>query len=431
MPKRRRPGQLAHRIPSPGRSIKGGILYVDPYLYVFETFSKKRWFGRPLLDVLNSEFGRGQSREYFERCMEEELVTVGNARARGDQVVGEHDLLQHWMHRHEPPVSAQRIDVLEEKDGLYSLNKTAPMPMHPSGGYHHNTLKNILESTLGRPVYLAHRLDRLTTGLVVFALDSRRAEELSSSIRSRECQKTYLARVAGDFPKAMPEDIKVPEGADAASLPPVRIEAPGEGGWFRVVAPLRCRDPAQGIWEVARDGQADAKAAETRMRRLNYDGSTTLLEVKPITGRTHQIRLHCQLAGHPIANDPGYGGSTAVKLVDGRPVAAPPASSSAQVVSLGPLEAQKAPPPPLSDPLPQETVDRMLAKAVAVCPTCTGKERYGPEAGEEGEEGGAPYGYDHRGERSSGIWLHAWKYAGSNWSFEAPLPPWARLDAAD
>jgi len=74
----------------------------------------------------------------------------------------------------------------------------------------------------------------------------------------------------------------------------------------RVHTPLRCKNHREGVWEVSNEDKF--KVAETVFKKIYFDGNTSLVEALPITGRTHQIRLHLQWMGHPIANDPNYGG---------------------------------------------------------------------------------------------------------------------------
>lgn len=98
------------------------------------------------------------------------------------------------------------------------------------------------------------------------------------------------------------------------------------GGVVRVQHPIACVSHKDGVYRCAFDDHPnpttattttttevvdavdDAKVATTLVRKLSFNGKTSLVEVKPVHGRTHQIRLHLQWLGHPIANDPCYGG---------------------------------------------------------------------------------------------------------------------------
>ena len=129
---------------------------------------------------------------------------------------------------------------------------------------------------------LVHRLDQATSGLLLLALDSLTHRELSRAFAERRVRKTYLARVKGS---------------------PTR-----RGGWIDVpLARIGTRPPRYGPVPVAEGG----KPALTRWRLLE-SGSTTgaaesLLLLAPHTGRSHQLRVHLALLGHPIVGDAIYG----------------------------------------------------------------------------------------------------------------------------
>jgi 23S rRNA pseudouridine1911/1915/1917 synthase len=127
---------------------------------------------------------------------------------------------------------------------------------------------------------LFHRLDRLTTGVLVFARQHEAARELTKAWSSGSAQKRYLAVVRGDIG----EGTRTLEGA---------------------IAP----DPlVPGRFRVSRRG----KPARTEVRRLASSGEFCLLEVRPLTGRTHQVRVHLAQAGCPVAGDALYGGGGGV-----------------------------------------------------------------------------------------------------------------------
>jgi len=133
-------------------------------------------------------------------------------------------------------------------------------------------------------VWLVHRLDRETSGVMLFAKDPRVAE----AFRERWgelTEKTYLARVAGEMPE--------PEGVFESYL-----AEDADGYRVRSV-------PA---------GTSGAKRARTEWRRLEVSRGSTLVEVKLKTGRKNQIRVHFSEAGHPVEGDVKYGGRKASRL---------------------------------------------------------------------------------------------------------------------
>jgi UPF0176 protein len=180
----------------------------------------------------------------------------------------------------EPPVNAA-VRVLHEDEALIVLDKPAPLPMHPGGRFNRNTLQYLLERVYApqkpRP---AHRLDANTSGVLVVCRTRAIAARVQAQFASRTVEKSYLAQVHGH-----------PE-LDRFSCDLPISNAPGEFG-SRLTGP-------EG------NGMQDASTEFTVLRR-DPDG-TALLEARPLTGRTNQIRLHLRQLGHPIIGDPVYGG---------------------------------------------------------------------------------------------------------------------------
>ena len=175
----------------------------------------------------------------------------------------------------EPAVNAG-IEVLHEDEAIIVLNKPAPLPMHACGRFNRNTLSHFLHAAWHpekpRP---AHRLDANTSGVLVCARTRHFAKLLQPQFARGEVEKVYLARVLGH---------------------------PSEDA-FAIDAPISGEAVELGAREIDEDGQS----AVTRFRVLRRDDDgTSLLEARPLTGRTNQIRIHLWHAGFPIAGDPVY-----------------------------------------------------------------------------------------------------------------------------
>jgi tRNA pseudouridine32 synthase/23S rRNA pseudouridine746 synthase/23S rRNA pseudouridine1911/1915/1917 synthase len=159
------------------------------------------------------------------------------------------------------------------------IDKPAGIPVHsgPSGGPHLEHWFPLLRFGLPRPPALAHRLDRDTSGCLVLGRHAKALRRLGALFAEGRIEKTYWAVVAGIPAK--------PNGT--------------------VDAPLKKQTRRIG-WrmEVADDGQR----AVTDYRVLGTADDRAWLELRPHTGRTHQIRVHCALLGCPVIGDPIYGG---------------------------------------------------------------------------------------------------------------------------
>ena len=158
------------------------------------------------------------------------------------------------------------------------IDKPAGLPVHPGpkGG---ETLVHHLDALrfgLPRRPEAAHRLDRDTSGCLVLGRHPRAIARLNELFRRNEVDKVYWAVVEGG-PDAEEGEI------DLALAP----KSPDRGWWMKV-------DPS---------GQPSL----TRWRVLGRSEGLTLLELRPVTGRTHQLRVHCAASGFPILGDPIYG----------------------------------------------------------------------------------------------------------------------------
>jgi RluA family pseudouridine synthase len=180
-----------------------------------------------------------------------------------------------------PPLSEAEIQArLLYRDGLILvIDKPAGLPVHagPGGGPNLEQCFDGLRFGLKAPPALAHRLDRDTSGCLVLGRHPKALSKLGTLFQSRQIDKTYWAVVVGAPPES--------EG---------RVEAPllkttrKDGGWRMVVDPK-------------------GQAAATTYRVIGSGDGLSWLELKPETGRTHQVRVHCAELGCPILGEPMYG----------------------------------------------------------------------------------------------------------------------------
>ncbi len=176
--------------------------------------------------------------------------------------------------------SIQRLEsqILFEDDAMIVLNKPSGMAVHGGSGLSFGVIEGLRAlRPEARFLELVHRLDRDTSGVLLVAKKRSALRSLHEQLRVKTMRKQYLALVRGQW------------------QPHAKV----------VNAPLRKNDLQSGerVVRVSSDG----KPSETRFRIARQFAEATLVECSPITGRTHQIRVHTQHAGHPIACDDKYG----------------------------------------------------------------------------------------------------------------------------
>jgi 23S rRNA pseudouridine1911/1915/1917 synthase len=177
------------------------------------------------------------------------------------------------------------LAILHEDADLIVLNKPPGMVVHPGAGVRRGTLANALLhhfrglSNIGgveRPG-IVHRLDRETSGVMVVAKNDVTHRGLAAQFKARTMSKTYEALVWGR-PRRSEGCIDAPIG----------------------------RHPRRRMTMTVRPG---GRASRSRYRLIETIGSVTLMELRPETGRTHQLRVHLSHLGHPVVGDRHYGGS--------------------------------------------------------------------------------------------------------------------------
>jgi 23S rRNA-/tRNA-specific pseudouridylate synthase len=154
-------------------------------------------------------------------------------------------------------------------------------------------LWDTLGEELGTKPYLVHRLDKGTSGALLVALDQATQSTLTRAFSQRQVRKFYLTWARGD----------VPAGRTLTIDLPLRK---GRKSRYRVAGPRDHIVHAGGRWSLLND-PGDGKASVTRLRLLRPADGASLLLAMPITGRTHQLRVHLAWIGHPIQGDPLYG----------------------------------------------------------------------------------------------------------------------------
>uniref|UniRef100_A0A1D1XGI8 Pseudouridine synthase n=1 Tax=Anthurium amnicola TaxID=1678845 RepID=A0A1D1XGI8_9ARAE len=355
---------------------RNGRRYVRPYYFEFISHVKDRWAGKTIVDLFAEEF-KGRPYEYFVSAVKSGRIQVDGQIVPVSYIVQSSQKISHFLHRHEPPVMSWDVSVLQEEPDVLTVCKPASVPVHPCGQYRKNTVVGILQAEHGlAPLFPVHRLDRLVSGLLIFARNADKADCFRQQIEAGLLRKEYIAKVIGIFPEGEQVvdanvDYNAREGRSSVEVPNQSNSKPLKG-----------------------------KTACTKFTRISTDGHHSIVLCRPITGRTHQIRVHLQYTGHPIANDMLYL-SNCVTSRSARGMSADRAAISESQATVFAHE----------DDLTKGG-DTHSIEEFDIDPMCTNCPNL------------APRGYDGVEE---GLWLHCLRYSGPDWSYECPYPDWAIL----
>ena len=168
------------------------------------------------------------------------------------------------------------MQIIHVDDRILIINKPAGIPVLPDGWEKDSPyLVKVLEEEYGK-LWVVHRLDKFTSGVVVFARDAESHRALNIQFENREAEKVYHAIVEGN-PK-----------------------------WDEKIAKHPLRANVGNKHRTAVDDK-NGKPSETRFRVIRRYQEEALIEAKPMTGRTHQIRVHAYALGNPLLGDILYG----------------------------------------------------------------------------------------------------------------------------
>ncbi len=221
------------------------------------------------------------------------IIRRGEVRVNGSRTRPERKLLENDLVRIPPLmeavpshriISAEKRTLIDkaivyEDDKMLVLNKPAGIAVHGGSGLRYGAIHIVRELRPQSPdIELAHRLDRDTSGCLVFAKDYRTLRQIQTQILDPDCRKSYVTLLGGKF-------------ATTCQLIELRLAT--------------SRVEGEKITVVSKNG----KPAATEFKTIETFGDLSLVEARILTGRTHQIRVHGAAVGHPVAGDRKYGNS--------------------------------------------------------------------------------------------------------------------------
>lgn len=232
------------------------------------------------LDILLTEIFKSYNRSTLQKFIESGYVTVD-----GELAVKSNQKFERGVHieltlPEEVRNADVKLETIYEDADVLVVNKPCGMLSEPRGEY-------CPEKTLADYGYVAHRLDRDTSGVVILAKTPEVQTFLKKEFKDRVVRKTYAAVVLGQL-----------------KLEAARLDLP-------LIRNLK--RPTTFLVD------ANGKPAETFYKVLETNGKLSLVELRPTTGRTHQLRVHMKYLGHPILGDRVYGDAKATAALNLKP----------------------------------------------------------------------------------------------------------------
>lgn len=307
-------------------------------------------------------------------------------------------------------MTAQPIGIVHEDDDMIVINKPAGVPVHPAGRYNFNSIIEIMRAERGggwNPLP-CNRLDRLTSGVMFIGKNPKAAEKISMQIQNRTVKKEYVARVIGKFPDGdVICDQPVMQISPKLGLNRARASGKDARTVFKRLAYYPPME--QGPEEKVDRRTEKEKVRDSHMQWKSKEGHS-IVRCLPVTGRTHQIRVHLQFLGHPISNDPIYCNQRVFgpKLAAGDAVSDDDEDIISRLSRMGKSEVAEA--MAYHDEMMEEynkkKAEKMTGLSCTVCQTPL---------------------YSDPGVHELGIYLHAKRYADAEgkWDYESVLPAWA------
>lgn len=268
--------------------------------------------GKTLLDYIAGRF-RYQPIETWDKLILGGQVTLNGTKAQASQELRKGDRIAYRVILREPPVDGN-IRILHEEETFLVADKPGNLPSHADGTFIKHTFIHILTQNLRKSgwegdVRLVHRLDRETSGLMVVAKQRETHRNLAGQFEAGKVEKEYLALVQGRVEKDSFE-VTGAIGRSPTSEVSIRRQVLPEG--TPGTQPFSHLKIHEKKWHAQLTNHSSkfihaGQPSRTLFEVIRRYESMTLVRCHPKTGRTNQIRVHLDFAGHPVLGDRLYG----------------------------------------------------------------------------------------------------------------------------
>jgi len=260
---------------NPDNETRRKVRIIEPYSITHRFRPRAEFIGNSLLEMMITKFPF-QSKDIWEQRIINGKVYLDNRNSTLQTILRQDDEICHHNPAVIEPSVPDEVRLLEESEHYLAVYKPAPLPMHPGGRYNKNSLSWILVEMGYSDLRITHRLDAVTSGVVLFAKNKPFSKKVMEAFSLGKVEKEYLAVVNG-IPRELKKTIQ-----------------------------SKIRRKQGFVFESGADIDS-GQVSITEFEVVESRNSKSLIKCRPITGRTHQIRLHLAEWGFPIYDDPIYG----------------------------------------------------------------------------------------------------------------------------
>lgn len=224
------------------------------------------------------------SRKEWQELISQGIILIEGVTCKASKMVKTGDIVEFIIDDYKEPEASTNYEIIYEDDYMLAINKPPNSICHPVGPYFKNTLSFKIAEDKGNLVHLINRLDRETTGIVLFGKDPKTAKYLTSLFFTKHIYKEYVVVVHGRFPGKLYAK-----------------------GYLLQDNKSLIRKKRKFVKNIEEAEIVDYETAETSFELIKLKNNLSLVKVMPKTGRLHQIRATLCSLGHPVVGDKMYG----------------------------------------------------------------------------------------------------------------------------